>query len=145
MRSPLSGDAMCIHTCIYIHTHTCKMWLPRWHGGKDSACQCRRHRIHQFHPWIEKIPWRRAWQPTPVSLSGKSHEQRSPAGYSPWGRKELDATEHTTTHTHTQNTLLYSIQLLNLTLLHEAFSMSSNIISMHGFNDPIVFHVMDIL
>ena len=24
------------------------------------------------------IPWRRAWQPTPVSLPGESHEQRSP-------------------------------------------------------------------
>ena len=34
-----------------------------------------------------KIPWRRKWQPTPVSLPGKSHGQRSLAGYSPWGRK----------------------------------------------------------
>ena len=33
-----------------------------------------------------KIPWRRTWQPTPVSLPGESHGQRSPAGYSPWGR-----------------------------------------------------------
>ena len=28
------------------------------------------------------IPWRRAWQPTPVFLPGKSHGQRSPTGYS---------------------------------------------------------------
>ena len=32
---------------------------------------------------IRKIPWRRAWQPTPVFLPGESHGQRSPAGYSP--------------------------------------------------------------
>ena len=32
---------------------------------------------------------------TPVFLPGKSHGQRSRAGYSPWGCKELDTTEHT--------------------------------------------------
>jgi len=25
----------------------------------------------RFDPWIRKIPWRRAWQPIPVFLSGK--------------------------------------------------------------------------
>ena len=32
-------------------------------------------------------------QPTPVSLPGKFHGRRNLAGYSPWGRKELDMTE----------------------------------------------------
>ena len=32
---------------------------------------------------VEKIPWRRKWQLTPVFLPGKSHGQRSLAGYSP--------------------------------------------------------------
>ena len=36
-----------------------------------------------FDPWVGKIPWRRAWQPTPVFLPGESHGQRSLAGYSP--------------------------------------------------------------
>ena len=36
---------------------------------------------------------RRQWHPTPVLLPGKSHGQRSLAGYSPWGRKELDMTD----------------------------------------------------
>ena len=36
-----------------------------------------------FSPWFEKIPWRRAQQPTPVFLPGKSHGQRSVAGCSP--------------------------------------------------------------
>ena len=31
---------------------------------------------------------KRKWQPTPVSLPGKLHGQRSLAGYSPWGHKE---------------------------------------------------------
>ena len=51
-------------------------------------------RRHGFDPWVGKIPWRRAWQPTAVFLPGESHRQRSLAGYSPWGHKELDMTEH---------------------------------------------------
>ena len=46
-------------------------------------------------PWVWKIPWRRAWQPTPVFLSGEPHGQRSLAGYSPWGHTEWDMTEVT--------------------------------------------------
>ena len=34
-----------------------------------------------FHPWVRKVPWRRAWQPTSVFLPGKSHGWRSLAGY----------------------------------------------------------------
>ena len=37
--------------------------------------------------WVGKIPCRREWLPTPVFLPGKSHEQRSLAGYNPWDRK----------------------------------------------------------
>ena len=37
----------------------------------------------------------RKWQSTPVFLPGKFQGQRSLAGYSPWGLKELDTTEHT--------------------------------------------------
>ena len=49
-------------------------------GGSDSkelACQCTRHRRWGFDPWVRKIPWRRKWQPTPVSLLGEFHGQRS--------------------------------------------------------------------
>ena len=42
--------------------------------------------------------WRRKWQPTPVFLPGEALGQRSLAGYSPWGCKELDTTEHTYKH-----------------------------------------------
>ena len=47
----------------------------------------------QFDPWVEKIPWRRKWQPTPVFLPGEFQEQRILVGYSPWDSKELDVTE----------------------------------------------------
>ena len=75
--------------------------LPWWFRWKWICLQCRRLR---FNPWVGKISWRRIWQPTPVFLPGESHRRRGLAGYSPWGRKELDITElliHTHTHTHT--------------------------------------------
>ena len=79
-----------------MHIHT---GLPGWLGVKESACQCRSRRRHGFKPWVAKIVWRRRWQPTPVFLLEKFHGQRSLVGYSPWGHKESDTTEHTHTHT----------------------------------------------
>ena len=64
--------------------------LPRWFSGKESACQCRRHR---FNPWVGKIPWRMKWQPTPVFLPGEFHGQRNLAVYSPWGYKDSNVSE----------------------------------------------------
>ena len=46
-----------------------------------------------FNPWVRKIPWRRAWQPTPVFLPGESHGQRSLEGYILSGCKEWDTME----------------------------------------------------
>ena len=44
-------------------------------------------------PELGRSPGGGKWQPIPVFLPGKSHGQRSLAGYSPWGQKELDTTE----------------------------------------------------
>ena len=64
--------------------------LPWWLIGKEAPAM--------QETWVRslvlEIPWRRKWQPTPVFLLGKSHGQRSLAGYSPWGRKESGTTEH---------------------------------------------------
>ena len=60
----------------------------RW---KIIYMQCRRP---GFDPWLEKIPWRRAWLPTPVCLPGEFHEQRSLTGYSPRDHKESDMSLH---------------------------------------------------
>ena len=47
--------------------------------------------------WVLSLGWvdplRRKWQPTPLSVPGKFHGQRSLVGYSPWGRRVLDMTE----------------------------------------------------
>ena len=42
---------------------------------KKPACQCRRHKRHRFNSWVGRIPWKRAWQLTPVFLPGESHRQ----------------------------------------------------------------------
>ena len=62
-----------------------------------NADRCKRSR---FDPWIGKIPWRRAQQPTPGFLPGKSHGQRSLAGCSPQGHTESDMIEEAE-HAHT--------------------------------------------
>ena len=33
--------------------------LPRWPNSKESACQCRKCKRHDFNPWVRKIPWER--------------------------------------------------------------------------------------
>ena len=49
--------------------------------------------------WLQSLgredPLGRKWQPTPVFLTEKSRGQRSLAGHSPWGYKELAMTEAT--------------------------------------------------
>ena len=81
-----------IAACPFVNHHV-GSGLSRWLGGKEPICQCRRHRRRGCDPWVGKTPWRRKRQPTPVFSPGESHEQRSLAGYSPWGRKGLALTE----------------------------------------------------
>ena len=58
--------------------------------GKSICLQCGRPK---YDPWVEKVPWRRKWQPTPVLLAGKFHGWRNLVGYTPRGHKESDTTE----------------------------------------------------
>ena len=86
----------------------CLMSNPLWHGGGESACQCRRCR---FNPWVREDPlkeeihfhimaWELPWAENLVSCS-------------PYSCKELDTTEwlnvcvyaHTDTDTHTHTVL----------------------------------------
>ena len=45
--------------------------FPCGTSGKESDCQCRRHKRRKFDPWVGK------WQPTLVILPGKFHGQSS--------------------------------------------------------------------
>ena len=51
-------------------------------------------------PGSGRFPWGKEWQPTPVLLPRKSHEQRSLMGCSLWGHKESDITERLSLPTH---------------------------------------------
>ena len=82
------SNLACRHTCRYLV-------FPVGISGKEPDCQCRRWKRCGFHPWIGKIPWRRAWQPMPIFLPGESQGQRSLEGYGPQCSKELGATEYT--------------------------------------------------
>ena len=60
---------------------------------------------------VEMQKWfKQKWQPTPIFLPRKFHGQRSLAGYSPWGRKELDTTN--------QLHFLSFFKKLNILLIH---------------------------
>ena len=56
--------------CIGIRVITISCFLDG--SAVKRHLQCRRHRRHEFHPWVGKIPWRRKWQPIPVFLFKES-------------------------------------------------------------------------
>ena len=64
----------------------CLSGFPGGSDGKEYACKAG---DLGAIPWVGKIPWMRAWQPTPEFLPGESHRQRSLAGRC----KESDMTE----------------------------------------------------
>ena len=71
--------------------------FPGGPSGKEPAYQCRGHKRYGFEPWVGKIPWRRAWQPTQAFLPGEYHEQQSLASYGPYGCPRL---KQLSTHMH---------------------------------------------
>ena len=81
--TPLRSVFVLLFTFAYVF-----FGFPGGAHGKEPTCQCRGHKRRGFSPWGGKMPWRRAWQPTPVFLPGESHGQRSLAGYGSWGCKE---------------------------------------------------------
>ena len=81
--------------CVLMLLFLKSVYYPGGASGKEPSCLCGELKRCRLDPWVRKIPWRRAWQPTPVFLPGESHRQRSLTGYSPQGHKELDMTEGT--------------------------------------------------
>ena len=77
-----------IHTSCIIHVHSNTMALVVKNPPANAGHKRRRVKTREG-----QIPRWRGWQPTPVSLLGESHGQRSLVGYSPWGHKESETTE----------------------------------------------------
>ena len=99
--------AYCRITCMQKVVYIISVGFPGGASGKNLTCQCWRCKRCGFNPWVRKILWRRAWQPTPVFLLGESHGQRSLVGYGPWGHKELDTTERLSTYIKQVNKYLF--------------------------------------
>ena len=95
---------MLVSVLIYSVKTNCPLTLPQFdivrpkHFWQYEKCyvtshwyfNCHFHDCHcDEHLYLfvgqSGFPWRRKGQPTPVFLPGKSHEQRSLAGCSPWG------------------------------------------------------------
>ena len=88
--------------------------FPAGSDGKESTCN-----VEDLGstPGFGKIPWRRAWQPTPVFLPGESPWTEEPGGlHGPWGHKESATTERLSTaqHIHQQKcfNLGYSVIIM---------------------------------
>ena len=122
-----------IYSYIYIYIYI--KGLPRWLSGKESACQCRKCKSCGFDSWARKIPWSRKWKPTPIFLPGKSHGQKSLAGYNPWSHKS-DMTEwpnNNTKSTEPNASAYVTFFLLNVT-----------VVDLHGICKMIVLAVLKI-
>ena len=72
------------HTHTHTHTHLlCLLHLINL-GGSDTwgwiiLCHGLPKR-HGFNPWVGKILWRRAWQPSPAFLPGEQPWTEEPGG-----------------------------------------------------------------
>ena len=85
---------------------------------KEPYWQCRRPKRHGFDPWVGKIPWRKAQQPTPVFLPGKSQGRKSLVGYSPWGCRESAKKQPTPPSSWNRTSDLRMITSVGSTVLH---------------------------
>ena len=74
------------------------MGFPGGASGKESPCQCRRHKRRGFDPWVGKIPLEQETATHSSVLAWKIPWTEELHGYSPWGRKESDRTERTPTY-----------------------------------------------
>ena len=110
---------------IIIHSLKKKIGLSKWCRGKESACQCRRHKICvPSLSWKDArgegnsnrfsiLAWTTPWTEEPGRL------------YSPWGGKESDMTEHI----HTDQYMKFRI------FQHRSFmpSWGGSIVQIFGF------------
>ena len=94
--------------------------FPHGSGGKEPTCQWTRHKRSRFDPWAGKVPWRRAWQPTPVFLPGKSSWTEEPGGLQSIALQRVrhdwsDLAQHSTANAICQNCSSEATQRQNVT------------------------------
>ena len=72
----------------------------------------------RFDPWVRKISWRRAWQPTPVFFPGESDRQKRLVGYSPRGHKQLGTMKRLSTHIHLKTDSTTIVRITKAIVFH---------------------------
>ena len=90
-KNPLNLWSQAVSSLYLLKSITVLWAFPNGSSHKGSVCNAG---DADSIPRLGRFPWGRKWQPTLVFLPGESHGQRSWAGYSPWGHKESDMTEH---------------------------------------------------
>ena len=82
-----------------LRSSSSNLWngVPRWHSGKEFACQLRRYKRHRFKPWVGKIPWSGKMATHSSILAWKIPWTEEPGGLSSMG-SESDTTERLSTH-----------------------------------------------
>ena len=129
----------CIHSFIFkkrLPSHL--LGFPGGTSGKEPACHCRKCKRCRFDAWVRKIPWRRAWQPTPVFLPGESYGQRILVGYSSRSHRVGHGWSDLTQMS--MNKVIYYVQVtksLHLKPIESSFPRLS--INDHNNNDIFAF------
>ena len=72
--------------------------LPRWLSGKESVANAGHSGDSHSIPGSGRSSGEGNGNPLQYPCLENPHGQRSLVGYSPWGHKELDMTEHACTH-----------------------------------------------
>ena len=114
----------CLHQMVITQLLCCKRGFPGCTAVKEPACHCRREKRRRFDPWVEKMPWRRAWHSIPAFLPGGSRGQRSLVRQQPTGSQSRTCPKRLSTHARMhivslgQTTVSFSSKYSSLCLLH---------------------------
>ena len=69
-------------------------------SDKKLACQCRSFKRCGFKPWVTKISWRMAWQPSPVFFLENHLDREAWRATVCWDAKSRTWMKRLCTHTH---------------------------------------------
>ena len=89
--------------------------------------------VLQFSVGARNVFWRRKWQPSPVFISEKSHQQRSLLSCSPKGHRE----SNTTKQLNTQHRECVMVDFLQQNALSHPFSLHHKLIWVSKLVSPL--------
>ena len=96
---------ICRFSPVIYFLHSVYIGLPWWFSSNESTS--RTPKRWEFSPWVGKIPWRRAWQPTPVLLPGKAPQTEKPGGIQSMRSQRVGHDWSDWAHTHCIHANLY--------------------------------------